>query len=987
FVANTMSKKNKKSSKHKICCFCRSSQNNELEFGKFYEDGNIVTHYYCLLLSSNMQQRGKDDQGILGFLKTDIQKEIRRGKRLVCSYCKKSGATLGCYNVKCKKIFHYPCGLRAGTLNQFFGEFRSYCINHRPKQKIDTQIKHELKKTNEIVCYICYEEVDSHDRVDTMWAPCCKKNAWFHRKCVQQLAMSAGYFFKCPLCNDKKLFQKAMLEFGIFIPSQDASWELVPNAFEELLYRHDQCDASVCLCPKGRKYTSFNAKWKLTLCRTCGSQGIHMACGQLKWTNPVWECTECISILGKSKETASSSSIKDTLENVSDTDDSNSDISVGKDSPVPFISNSPLIRSTLQMSTIKLRPGPRIYKLKQLEANKEIQNINKQQTSENINMLNLTNMEQYSLQSTSSNEIFTNVSSSINKDNINFSVQHSKLQLDEQANNMLTLDNVNDIIEANKCTTLNDKFIENNENEKNYISEFKDVKIEFNKNNIVYDSISSKIEKLQNNLNQNNNKNFQMNNLNLIESDNLRKFNSQNKTKSNILDDKINHENEYIYGDFVSNIKITNVVSLAPEEFENVTSDEQKKIKNRTSQNTNSISYENDILESNLKRKCDKITMNPIISYINEPKRLKKSNSVIGETSKSCISTNALINVSSNKNNLQIIHYNENNTSMNDFNIQNRESHIQIKKNCNVYEDIVCTSNTKCLPKIDISNNLLHNKTDLTNEENTYTCIGITNDANKEFGNIKIDNNIKNCDEDVSTNSIRESRDKVFTNDIRIKNIDKSVNLDHLKSKNSQKIEQWKSQNNVEMVNTNYRISNNKFHDVYWQERNKTIDYNYSQLIPEYVRLRDLKFRVHNINNLQMILYNKFSVNINMECNISSAYTEDKNTYIFNEQSKNYQDDTKENLNPETISCKNITDDLLMNTELNINDSNVFINNNENEKITQSMFKVIENNNEGLNNENINLIDIENNFDATINYNDNYNKKMNDISNIIDTFS
>lgn len=40
---------------------------------------------------------------------------------------------------------------------------------------------------------------------------------------------------------------------------RDASWELVPNAFEELLYRHDQCDASICLCPKGRKYTSFNA--------------------------------------------------------------------------------------------------------------------------------------------------------------------------------------------------------------------------------------------------------------------------------------------------------------------------------------------------------------------------------------------------------------------------------------------------------------------------------------------------------------------------------------------------------------------------------------------------------------------------------------------------------------------------------------------------------------------------------------------------------
>lgn len=43
----------------------------------------------------------------------------------------------------------------------------------------------------------------------------------------------------------------------------------------------------------------FNSKWELTLCRTCGSQGIHVGCGGLKWANPIWECTECTSILGK----------------------------------------------------------------------------------------------------------------------------------------------------------------------------------------------------------------------------------------------------------------------------------------------------------------------------------------------------------------------------------------------------------------------------------------------------------------------------------------------------------------------------------------------------------------------------------------------------------------------------------------------------------------------------------------------------------------
>lgn len=33
-----------------------------------------------------MEQRGKDNEGILGFLSLDIQKELRRGKKLVNNY-------------------------------------------------------------------------------------------------------------------------------------------------------------------------------------------------------------------------------------------------------------------------------------------------------------------------------------------------------------------------------------------------------------------------------------------------------------------------------------------------------------------------------------------------------------------------------------------------------------------------------------------------------------------------------------------------------------------------------------------------------------------------------------------------------------------------------------------------------------------------------------------------------------------------------------
>lgn len=53
-----------------------------------------------------------------------------------------------------------------------------------------------------------------------LWAPCCKHNAWFHQKCVQEMALNAGYFFKCPLCNNIDKFNKRMCELGIYIPSR-----------------------------------------------------------------------------------------------------------------------------------------------------------------------------------------------------------------------------------------------------------------------------------------------------------------------------------------------------------------------------------------------------------------------------------------------------------------------------------------------------------------------------------------------------------------------------------------------------------------------------------------------------------------------------------------------------------------------------------------------------------------------------------------------
>ena len=178
---------------------------------------------------------------------------------------------------------------------------RSYCASHRPLQKISPDVLMEVKDMT-ATCTICCDDVYPRDYLSTLWAPCCSKNAWFHRDCVQRLALSAGYFFKCPLCNNKIEFQKAMLDFGIYIPEQDASWELEPNAYQDLLHRHNRCDAKHCVCPKGRSHAMVGTRWELALCKYCGSQGIHVGCGNLKWSNPEWECDGCTTMLQQAQD-------------------------------------------------------------------------------------------------------------------------------------------------------------------------------------------------------------------------------------------------------------------------------------------------------------------------------------------------------------------------------------------------------------------------------------------------------------------------------------------------------------------------------------------------------------------------------------------------------------------------------------------------------------------------------------------------------------
>lgn len=290
-----MKKKKTRSSqvdvKEECCVLCRFSDDDPALFGEkvTLKEHKLSVHYFCLLTSCGVYQRGEEDEGVFGFLVDDIKQEIRRSARLMCFVCKKKGACVGCNIRSCRKMFHFPCGRKQMSVSQFTGLFPSYCRDHSPVQTLGGVLDLSLPQS----CSICLDSIHPVLSFSILRCPSCN-TSWFHRDCVQRQAHSAGlFFFRCTLCNNKENFQEEMLRMGIYIPERDASWELEANAFSELLEVYNRCDALSCLCEKGRAHSAKSGWFEVIRCRLCGSTGTHRRCSDLQVDTRDWTCSEC----------------------------------------------------------------------------------------------------------------------------------------------------------------------------------------------------------------------------------------------------------------------------------------------------------------------------------------------------------------------------------------------------------------------------------------------------------------------------------------------------------------------------------------------------------------------------------------------------------------------------------------------------------------------------------------------------------------------
>merc|ERR1719509_537886 len=169
---------------------------NNLKVGPLNRFQDCQAHMNCLLFSSNMITMGTKEEGIKGFLLEDIKKEIKRGHRLKCKFCKNKSATIRCGVRQCKTSFHFPCGLENDVLYQPYqnGNFEAYCKDHWPVEDPAN------KKTK---CPVCLDDVEEQASHQVLWMPwpCCEK--WIHRDCIENMAEKAGFTqFSCPNCKN-----------------------------------------------------------------------------------------------------------------------------------------------------------------------------------------------------------------------------------------------------------------------------------------------------------------------------------------------------------------------------------------------------------------------------------------------------------------------------------------------------------------------------------------------------------------------------------------------------------------------------------------------------------------------------------------------------------------------------------------------------------------------------------------------------------------
>ncbi|XP_042655800.1 PHD finger protein 7-like [Tyto alba] len=190
------------------CMLCGRAEADPHICGKKLQKQGICAHLFCLFFTKKLFNQESMD----GVSLKDIRRTIKQASQRRCFVCGESGAAITCCQEGCDRSFHLPCAVEGECVMQYFGLYRSFCWQHRPEQAV------EAAPGENTACLICLDPVEDRKSYGTLVCPACK-HAWFHRACIQNQAIYAGFFcFQCPHCQNEYRFLMEMLTMGIRIP-------------------------------------------------------------------------------------------------------------------------------------------------------------------------------------------------------------------------------------------------------------------------------------------------------------------------------------------------------------------------------------------------------------------------------------------------------------------------------------------------------------------------------------------------------------------------------------------------------------------------------------------------------------------------------------------------------------------------------------------------------------------------------------------------
>ncbi|KAF4787785.1 hypothetical protein TURU_167639 [Turdus rufiventris] len=197
----------------------------------------LCVHTYCQLFATGLFPQ--EDTG--HFLLEDTKHIIREAAKKSCFICCKMGASITCCETSCHRTFHLPCAPDGECVTQYFGTYRSFCWEHRPQQAL------QPRPSQDNTCSICLDTVEDKISYKTMGCPACQ-DAFFHRRCIQRLALHSGIAFRCPCCLNQELFMMEMLTMGIRLAKRLASPSQITRHQAQAQCQPSDCPGRLLAC-------------------------------------------------------------------------------------------------------------------------------------------------------------------------------------------------------------------------------------------------------------------------------------------------------------------------------------------------------------------------------------------------------------------------------------------------------------------------------------------------------------------------------------------------------------------------------------------------------------------------------------------------------------------------------------------------------------------------------------------------------------------